>query len=203
MPAPYLVYNGSIINNLEELKLEAFDDSYLGNKKVTKGQWYYEFKHLIDKNHSNRISTGFNSESGGISLSYYSNENQFSIYTPNKNVIYVTNGSNSIATGLYYEEQINVGVGIDIDNRYFYVRYGNNIKIFNFTCLQSCKHWSFVTRETKTPGAYDYISLYLANNLQYKPPFNAIPWGRNIPIISCINKKYQNNLFYFIEMIII
>ena len=134
MPAPYLVYGENIINNLEDLKLEAFDKSYIGNRKVTKGQWYYEFKHLTEKEHSNRIVTGFNSENGGVSVSYYGNQNQFSIYTPNSNnSLYVVNGTNSIATGLYYNEQMNVGVGIDIDNRYFYIRYVNDIKIYKFT----------------------------------------------------------------------
>ena len=187
-----LIQGEQIFDDLNNI--EIFDNNkskpYFSLTSLSKGRWYFEYNHL---NGSYAQVIGYQCNDFSLTACPKGNSSKLYLYTSSQTA--KINGLEKDYTDLYFPDVENdrVGIAIDIDSSRVSFIWNNEIRTFSFG--QKCNDCKIMARELSNNNQLDYVSIYL-NNFQYKPPFNALPWGSS-PYTTKICKQCLSNLPFY------
>lgn len=147
-------------------------------KTVTKGKWYFEYTHNDGPNYD---MIGFTTLGDQWSDLFF--------YKKNENIDYTMYSSNCVTWVINYEiiksinkfEYQTVGLMLDIENKVFSIRVGNEISIFPFNCTFYGEKWTAVVRYALVNYTAN-LSVNLGQNVfYYDLPYGYTPWTMNGP----------------------
>jgi hypothetical protein len=167
-----------------------------------KGKWYYEVTHVSG---DLRHMIGF-IEKNGHELMYYQTGSTLGsrIYFGEKDATkvkvegYSTYDFINLST---LKEKSTIGVGIDIDNKYFIFRSSYEIFSFKFNITEKNENsWNAFVYEAGYGNSADIVHVNFGQEkFVYDPPFGMIAWNKSLKILSCKNNylKHVNKFLIF------
>ena len=199
----YFKHENYIETNYENIVINSEHSYYTSTRKsVDRGSWYYEVTHL-----------------SGSSLSVagfcYSSRNQISVTRKDNNknefaYYYSVNKQSSelFSTNVAYTEMHTIGLGLDIDNKMFYIRFNkDDVRIYKFNeSYPENIVWNVMLR-SRTGDTTD--NIYNVNfgykDFEYDIPFGFTSWSNKLKILLSTCSKLTNfnflSLFYILILL--
>ena len=207
----YLICDGKIIKSgiyelVNGINGKNREFCFTNKRPKSRGKWYYEIKHIYGT--AKKFLAAWKAEKGyfGFYPDYVESNPYAYSWSSAQTISYLMDGQKIKVIPLNLEDFLideTVGIGLDIDNKTFYIRTGINIRSYQLVTNETHFQPYMLEAYSTTEEWRDTVKVtFDPKFFRYSIPEGFSPWGYYLRY-TCIQRKNTNTVPKCLAIIIL